>query len=253
MICPKCSKEIPDNSTFCNHCGEKITLPEPELEQTSLVSNTPADSEQKHDNTSQSSSKSIMFFILLLPAIVIILAYCCSRNSSKEDASATPTPTVESFDTDYDDYAYDFDSDDSDSSYDDYEDDTTSSDSEITVSNFYKRPKFTAKKNTTEMVDQIALTAKANIDSFTSKDAKKIIKAIRSAQHKYYKNNTTMERFMWYGCLLDYKYDDSDPRSELGTDLYQAIKYVYRGAEDVTDDSTQENLRQIDDSLSRIN
>lgn len=253
MICPKCNKEIPDNSTFCNHCGEKITPPEPELEQTSLVDNTPTDSEQKNNaNASYYKPKTGVFFIVLLAA-VMILGYRCSQNSPKDSVDTTPSPTVESSDADYDDYAHDFDSDDSDSNYDDYEDDTTSSDSEITVSNFYKRPKFTAKKNTTEMVDQIALTAKANIDSFTSKDAKKIIKAIRSAQHKYYKNNATMERFMWYGCLLDYKYDDGDPRSELGTDLYQAIKYVYRGAEDVTDDSTQENLRQIDESLSRIN
>lgn len=52
--------------------------------------------------------------------------------------------------------------------------------------------------------------------------------------------------------LLDSKYDDSDPRSQLGTDLYQAIKYVYRNIETVLDDSTQENLYQIDKDLAQI-
>ena len=44
----------------------------------------------------------------------------------------------------------------------------------------------------------------------------------------------------------------SDPRSELGTDLCQAIKYVYRNAETVLDDATQENLQQIDKDLENI-
>lgn len=27
MICPKCNNEIPDNSTFCNHCGKTVIAP----------------------------------------------------------------------------------------------------------------------------------------------------------------------------------------------------------------------------------
>lgn len=26
MICPKCSKQVPDGSLFCNHCGKKLTV-----------------------------------------------------------------------------------------------------------------------------------------------------------------------------------------------------------------------------------
>lgn len=122
MICPKCNNEIPDNSTFCNHCGEKITPPEPELEQTSLVDNTPTDSEpQKDTDASYFKPKTGIFFIVLLAA-VMVLGYRCTQKSSKDSSDATPTPTVESSDTDYNDQTYAFDSDDSDSSYDDYED-----------------------------------------------------------------------------------------------------------------------------------
>lgn len=117
---------------------------------------------------------------------------------------------------------------------------------------FLKRPDFTAEKNSSEMVDQIARTAKSNIDKFSDANADDIIEIIRKTDHRYYANADDMEKFMWYGFLLDYKYDDSDPRSELGTDLTQAIKYVYRFIETTYDDATQENLRQIDKDLARI-
>ena len=103
------------------------------------------------------------------------------------------------------------------------------------------------------MVDQIASTAKDHASELTDDQANQIIEIIKNADHHFYNGPEEMEKYMWYGYLLDYKYDDSDPRSELGMDLYQAIKYVYRGAENVTDDATKENLDQIDDDLSRIN
>lgn len=117
---------------------------------------------------------------------------------------------------------------------------------------FLKQPDFTAEKNSSEMVEQIARTAKSNIDKFSDANADDIIEIIRKAEHNFFTSTDEMEKFMWYGFLLDYKYDDSDPRSELGTDLTQAIKYVYRFIDSIYDDATQENLRQIDKDLSRI-
>ena len=102
------------------------------------------------------------------------------------------------------------------------------------------------------MVDEIAMEAKKVASNMTDKQAQKIISKIKKAKHDFYDTNKKMEMYMWYGCLLDYKYDDGDPRSELGTDLVQAIKYVYRKAEKESDNATQENLNQIDESLSKI-
>lgn len=113
-------------------------------------------------------------------------------------------------------------------------------------------PAFSSGKNTSAMVDEIALTAKANADALTDEQATQIIESIKSAEHNFYNSSEDMEKYMWYGYLLDYKYDDSDPRSELGTDLYQSIKYVYRNAEAVEDSSTQENLLQIDQDLEAV-
>lgn len=102
------------------------------------------------------------------------------------------------------------------------------------------------------MVDQIESVAKGNAKDMSEEDAAKIIAAIRAADHKFYKTDQDMEKFMWYGYLLEYKYDEADPKSLLGMDLCQAIKYVYRNVDLVTDDSTHENLQQVDDDLERI-
>ena len=52
--------------------------------------------------------------------------------------------------------------------------------------------------------------------------------------------------------MLDYGYDDFDPKSELGVDTYQAIKYVYRGTETVDSDHAQANIYQIGKDLAAI-
>lgn len=130
--------------------------------------------------------------------------------------------------------------------------DETKQEDEIVVSDLLSCPQFTAEQKTSAMVDQIALTAKEHAANLTDSQASQIISTIKEADHKFYNGPEEMEKFMWYGYLLDYKYDDSDARSQLGTDLCQAIKYVYRGVESVLDDSTHENLLQIDKDLEAI-
>ncbi len=110
-------------------------------------------------------------------------------------------------------------------------------------------PTFTAEKNTSSMVDQIAFTAKENASKLTDEQAAEIIEIIRNENPQFYDGPEEMEKFMWYGYLLDYKYEDSDPRSALGTDLCQTLKYVYRNVETVLDDATKENLNQIEKDL----
>lgn len=126
-------------------------------------------------------------------------------------------------------------------------------DVDVQIDDFMACPTLSAEKNSTAAVDEIASIAEANASAMTDEQAAAIIDAIRTADHKFYNGPEEMEKYMWYGYLLDYKYDDSDPRSELGTDLCQAIKYVYRNVETVLDDSTKENLNQIDEALRKIN
>lgn len=146
-------------------------------------------------------------------------------SDEKESAESTPVPTVEAADN---------------------------SDDEIVVTDPLICPTFTAEKNTSAMVDQIAFTAKDYAPNLSDDQANQIISAIREAGHKFYNGPEEMEKYMWYGYLLDYKYDDLNPRSALGTDLVQAIKYCYRNVELATDESTQINLEQVDKDLNEI-
>lgn len=108
------------------------------------------------------------------------------------------------------------------------------------------------EKRTTAVVDKLASIAKNDALSLDEDDVKEIIDIIREHFSAYYDGEKCMELYMYYGYLLDYAFDDSDPRSSLGTNLVQAIKYVYREAESIDDDHTQENLKQIQKNLENI-
>ena len=113
-------------------------------------------------------------------------------------------------------------------------------------------PAFTAEPNTSKMTDQIALTAKASAEKLSDDQVNAIINDIRSANHNFYADEASMLKYMWYGYLLDYKFEDSNARSSLGQDVCQAVKNIYRNTDTLESDATQANFRQIDKSLQRI-
>lgn len=108
------------------------------------------------------------------------------------------------------------------------------------------------EKNSSAALDKIAMLAKEDAKTVTEEQINEAIAAIRNNYPQYYNGAECMEKYLYYGYLLDYSFDDSDPRSELGTDTYQAIKYVYRNAETVLDPSTKSNLEQIKKDLQKI-
>lgn len=108
------------------------------------------------------------------------------------------------------------------------------------------------EKKTSSMVDTIALIAKNDAKNISDNQVEEAISFIRDTYPNYFDNETTMEKMMYYGNLLSYAFDESDPKAILGTDANQVVKYVYRGAEAVDDTGTQENLNQIQKDLSVI-
>lgn len=117
-------------------------------------------------------------------------------------------------------------------------------------------PEPTPAPNTSEMVDYIAQQAKTSAEESVS-DAKRdeAVEYIRANYPNYYSDNAAMEKAMYYGYYLEYAYEEngsSDPYAVLGMNTYQAVKYVYRGAETVDAQSTQENLGQIAESLAAL-
>ena len=111
--------------------------------------------------------------------------------------------------------------------------------------------------NTSAKVDALALAAKQDIEENGVSDAKRDEAVTFIVEHypDFYADNETMERAISYGYWLEYAYQNDEAArdyAELGMDLEQAVKYVYRGAESVEDDATQENLSQIRESLEAI-
>ena len=106
------------------------------------------------------------------------------------------------------------------------------------------------------MVDYIANEAKKSANQSATEEKKnEAIEFIYSNYPNYYIDNETMEKVLYYGYYLEYAYSKNGSNNlyaNLGIDAYQAVKYVYRGTENVEDESTQENLRQIDEALKEI-
>lgn len=107
--------------------------------------------------------------------------------------------------------------------------------------------------NTSAKVDALALEAKAAVaEGVTDEKRDEAVAFIVEHYPDYFADNETMEQAMAYGFWLEYAYADDEAArdyAELGMDMSQAVKYVYRGAEKVEDDATQENLSQIKERL----
>lgn len=104
--------------------------------------------------------------------------------------------------------------------------------------------------NTSEMIDYLISEARKESASDSMRD--EALAYISGNHPNYYTDNSTMEKTMYYGAYLEYAYSDNADYARLGTDVLQAVKYVYRGAEKVEDQSTQSNLNQISKELSTL-
>lgn len=109
--------------------------------------------------------------------------------------------------------------------------------------------------NTSAMVDSIARQAKADAENASDADLKKAYDYIKTNYKDCFGDNETMEQMMYNGWLLEYTYDGNESMRDyynLGMDAEQLVKYVYRGAETKDDQSTQENIKQIEESIQKI-
>ena len=108
--------------------------------------------------------------------------------------------------------------------------------------------------NTTAMVDYIAAEAQKSANqAATDEKRDEAIDFIASTYPEYFSDNGTMEQAIYYGYYLEFAYDINESQyAELGMDVEQAVKYVYRGTETVEDEHVQENLRQIAEILEAL-
>lgn len=112
------------------------------------------------------------------------------------------------------------------------------------------------ESNTSAKVDALAREAKDSAaEGVTEEMRDEAVAFIVEHYPDYYGDNETMEQAMFYGFWLEYAYDGDEAARgyyNLGMDMEQAVKYVYRGAEKAEDEATKENLAQIKESLEAI-
>lgn len=106
---------------------------------------------------------------------------------------------------------------------------------------------------TSAMVDHIISTAKKDAGGPDAESkASAAFDWIVQTAPQWYDGPEIMEQAIYNGTLVEYYYDGRDDvRSEIGADVVQSVKYVYRGVETVLDDTTQENIRQIKEGLAK--
>lgn len=109
----------------------------------------------------------------------------------------------------------------------------------------------TSEENTSAAVDELIRKGKQYALNATEQDFKEAIQFIDVNYNNYWVDNETMHKGLYYGAMLEYLKHDKDSE-ELGMDTVQVIKYIYRNAEKVEDESTQSNLQQIQRSLNKI-
>ena len=126
-----------------------------------------------------------------------------------------------------------------------------------------------AEPNTSARVDEITLQAKDDAESVSEDESEQkweeAFEYLKSHMDNFYENNEVMEKSMYYGSYI-YHYveanskasdaselvDSSKAAYEAGYNTVKAIKYVYRGAEAVEDESTQKALSEAKENLKKF-
>ena len=107
--------------------------------------------------------------------------------------------------------------------------------------------------NTNEMVDYLAAKARNDSQTATDEEIQEAIDWLKNNIDSYFSDNDSMEKAMYYGELLEYKYKDTNNKYEkAGWQAFKTIKYVYRGVEAVSDETTQNNLEELKELVQTL-
>ncbi len=109
--------------------------------------------------------------------------------------------------------------------------------------------------DTSAQADSIARKARDAANSATDEDISTAYAYIKANYTNCFKDKTTMEQMMYYGWLLEYKYEGNAEKQEcytLGQDAEQLVKYVYRGTDTTDSDHSKSNIEQIRKSIDAI-
>ena len=137
-----------------------------------------------------------------------------------------------------------------------------SEDDSSEVSNTYSTPAsgnetITFDGSKTTKTDEITRSAKEAVSNgITQEQTDEAVNYIYQNYENYFASDDVMEQCIYYGAMLEYGYQEdyktdltAKTLTDLGQDVAQVAKGVYRGTDAVTDDFTQSNLEKIKEAL----
>lgn len=115
----------------------------------------------------------------------------------------------------------------------------------------------TLNKNKTARIDEITRNAKEAISSgITQEQTDEAVNYIYQNYGNYFSSDDVMEQCIYYGAMLEYGYQNdyendftAKTLTDLGQDVTQTVKGVYRGSDAKTDEYIISNLEQIKEAL----
>lgn len=107
---------------------------------------------------------------------------------------------------------------------------------------------------TSKMIDVISRAARnsANYMATTAK-REEALNFIKNNYPNYWTNEDTLIKSIYYGYYLSYAFDNSSVYSNLGFDVYEIGKAIYRQEEVPESDFVQNNLRKIQENINKLN
>lgn len=128
---------------------------------------------------------------------------------------------------------------------------TATSSSEVI--NIPAEPEEPDEHGTSTYVDYIYYKAKYDAIAATDDELQNALNWLKSNTENYFSTQENMELAMYYGELLEMTYKDlGNDYEKIGWQTYKTIKYVYRGVENIEDETTQHNLNELKELLSRV-
>lgn len=105
--------------------------------------------------------------------------------------------------------------------------------------------------NSSAYVDYLALKAKEDSATASDESIQEAIQWITNNIDSIFKDNESMEKAIYYGELIEYKYKGVDEKYEkIGWQTFKTVKYVYRGVEGVEDEVTVNNYNELKSMLN---
>ena len=111
------------------------------------------------------------------------------------------------------------------------------------------------------MVDSLYYNAKDDFNNVTEASLLEALNYIKNNYEDAFRDNETMENLLYYGFYLDRIHSSVENEdglgnlailADIGSNTTEYVKYVYRGAENETDEATIANFEQIQEDLAEI-